>query len=241
VRPAVSGAVSRPLALLEWGALAVLGVWVAWLVNGAVAAAAAVLWVLGVLYNVPPLRLKDWPYLDVLTESLNNGVRLAIGWLTILPDRVPPLSLLLSYWMSGAFLMAVKRFSEYRELADKGVAGAYRRSFQWYSEPRLLVSALFYAILGAQFGGMFILRYRLELVLMAPLIAGLFAYYLKIAYKPRSATQHPERLYREGALTAYLAVCLALFVALMFVHIPWLYEWFSVEPAGITPLWHLGR
>ena len=57
---------------------------------------------------------------------------------------------------------------------------------------------MFYATLGAQFGGMFIFRYRLELVLLAPFIAGLFAWYVHISYKPESATQHPERLYREA-------------------------------------------
>ena len=27
---------------------------------------------MGVVYNVPPLRTKEWPYLDVLSESVNN-------------------------------------------------------------------------------------------------------------------------------------------------------------------------
>jgi decaprenyl-phosphate phosphoribosyltransferase len=240
-RPAVSGAISTRWALVEWLVLAAIGCALAWRVGVAVGIAAIALWVMGILYNAPPIRLKDWAYLDVLSESANNPLRLALGWFAIVPDRYPPFSLMLAYWMSGAFLMAVKRLSEYRELQAQGVAAPYRRSFEAYTEQRLLVSSIFYATLGAQFGGMFILRYRLELVLMAPLVAGLFAYYVQIAYKPQSATQHPERLYRERALSAYLILCLVLFTLLMFVRIPWLYEWFTVEPAGVAPLWHVGE
>jgi hypothetical protein len=36
-------------------------------------------------------------------------------------------------------------------------------------------------------------------------------------------------------------VCLAAFVTLMFVGVPFLYRWFNVEPASIAPLWTLGR
>jgi hypothetical protein len=39
---------------------------------------------------------------------------------------------------------------------------------------------------------------------------------------------------------AYLVVCLAAFVLLMFTSIPALYTWFNVEPANITPLWTIG-
>jgi 4-hydroxybenzoate polyprenyltransferase len=239
-RAAASGSVKISWALVEWIVLGAIGCTLAVAVNVPVGVTAAALWIMGVLYNVPPVRLKDWPYLDVLSESANNALRLGLGWFAILPDRYPPFSLVLAYWMTGAFLMAVKRFSEFRELQREGVAGSYRRSFDHYSELKLLVSSVFYATLGAQFGGMFIVRYRLELVLMTPLIAGLFAYYVRIAYRPQSAAQHPERLYRERLLSAYLIVCLLLFTALMFVRMTWLYDWFNVEPAGTAPLWHIG-
>jgi hypothetical protein len=58
--------------------------------------------------------------------------------------------------------------------------------------------------------------------------------------QPDSAAQHPEHLHRARAFMAYLAVCLAAFVLLMFTSIPVLYEWFNVEPASITPLWTIG-
>jgi hypothetical protein len=30
------------------------------------------LWVMGCVYNIPPVRSKDLPYIDVLTEAINN-------------------------------------------------------------------------------------------------------------------------------------------------------------------------
>jgi hypothetical protein len=122
--------------------------------------------------------LKEWPYLDVLSESLNNPIRLALGWFAVIPDRIPPGSLVLSYWMVGAFLMAVKRLAELRRIGDRDTLAAYRASFAHYTEERLLVSIMFYASACALFGGIFIVRYRLELILFVPLLAGFLAYYL---------------------------------------------------------------
>ena len=82
------------------------------------------LWVMGILYNVPPLRTKEWPYLDVLSESVNNPIRLLLGWFALVTTHVPPLSLVISYWMVGAFFMAMKRYAEYRHIGDRSVAAA---------------------------------------------------------------------------------------------------------------------
>ena len=51
-----------------------------------------------------------------------------LGWFTITATQLPPMSLILSYWMIGAFFMASKRFAEYRQINDKSVAAAYRKS-----------------------------------------------------------------------------------------------------------------
>ncbi len=240
-RPVPSGAVRRGWAYAEWLALAAAGGALGWLVAPAFAGALGALWVMGLVYNVPPVRLKEWPYLDVLTESLNNPIRLALGWFAIIPDRFPPVSLILSYWMVGAFLMAVKRLAEVRRIVDRGVLAAYRGSFRHYTEERLLVSIMFYAVACALFAGIFIVRYRLELILFFPLLAGFLAYYLHIGLQPDSAAEHPEKLHRDRGFVVYVAVCLAAFVTLMFVGVPFLYRWFNVEPASIAPLWTLGR
>src|SRR3546814_13826242 len=70
----------------------------------------------GLAYNVPPLRTKEVPYLDVLSESVNNPLRLAIGWAMIDPGSLPPVSIIMAYRFGGDFLMGTKRMSEYREI-----------------------------------------------------------------------------------------------------------------------------
>jgi 4-hydroxybenzoate polyprenyltransferase len=192
---------------------------------------------MGLLYNVPPLRLKDWPYLDVLTESVNNPLRLLLGWFVVTPNILPPVSLMVSYWMVGAFFMASKRFAEYRMINDPHVAGQYRKSFRFYTDDRLLVSMFFYAAASAMMLGVFIIRYKLELLLATPFFAGLFSYYLHVTLKEDSPVQNPERLYKERGMVAYLALCLALFVGLMFISVPRLYDLFNVTPSQVQALW----
>ena len=59
----------------------------------------------GWIYNIPPLRTKDRPYLDVLSEAINNPLRLFMGWSMVSASTLPPASLIVAYWMTGAFLM----------------------------------------------------------------------------------------------------------------------------------------
>jgi hypothetical protein len=82
-------------------------------------------------------------------------------------------------------------------------------------------------------------RYHLELILFVPLAAGLFAHYLKLGLLPDSPAQHPERLYRHRGFVVYLVACFAVFVALMFVEMPALYQWFNVEPSTTPALWRI--
>lgn len=236
-RPIPSGLVKLPLAYVEWLGLGVAGLLMASAINRPFLYASGFLLFMGMVYNIPPIRSKDWPYLDVLSESINNPIRLLLGWFTISAFDFPPVSLLISYWMIGAFFMAAKRFSEYRSIGDASVAGAYRNSFRFYDEQSLLISMFFYVTTFALFLGVFIIRYHLELILSFPLIAGFVCYYLKVAFKQESAAQSPERLYREAGLMGYLALCVVVFVGLMFVEIPALYQFFNVQSSPVSPFW----
>ena len=73
---------------------------------------------------MPPIRTKEWAYVDVLSESINNPIRLLLGWFALVTSHVPPASLAISYWMAGAFLMAVKRYAEYRHIGNPEAAAA---------------------------------------------------------------------------------------------------------------------
>jgi hypothetical protein len=204
------------------------------------AISALALWIMGVVYNLPPIRTKEVPYLDVLSESVNNPIRLLLGWFALIQTQFPPVSLIIAYWMAGAFFMAIKRFAEYRQIGDPKTARKYRRSFRYYDEERLLISLFFYAVMGALTAGVFIVRYRLELILILPLVAGFFAYYLHIGLKENSPVQHPEKLYLEKGFVAFSVASGVVFVLLMFTSIPVLYELFNVELAQTAPLWTLG-
>jgi decaprenyl-phosphate phosphoribosyltransferase len=239
-RAVASGMVRPGLAVAEWLIIGAAGLATAFWLNAPFGFSALGLWLMGLFYNVPPLRTKDVPYVDVLSESVNNPLRLFLGWFVVVLDKVPPLSLILAYWMVGAFFMASKRFAEYRRIGDARIAAQYRKSFGYYTENRLLVSMFFYGVTCALFAGIFIVRYRIELVLLVPVAAGFFGYYLKLALQDDSPVQHPERLYRERGVSLYLTFGAILFVLLMLMDVPLLYEFFNIEPSRVDPLWTLG-
>ena len=178
--------------------------------------------IMGIIYNVKPIRSKDIPYIDVLSESINNSIRLLIGWFTIANNTLPPVSIILGYWMGGAFLMAVKRFAEYRMIGNKKIASLYRKSFALYNEKSLLISSFFYAMLSIFFCGIFLIKYKIELLLSIPFICGLFAFYLNMAYQSDSAVQKPEKLFHEKGLMLYLFFLFILIVLLLLIKIPYL-------------------
>lgn len=220
LRPVPAGRVSVPLAYVQWIGVMIAGLSIARLVSIQYLLTLAFLWVMGCIYNIRPFRSKDVAYVDVLTESVNNPLRMLAGWFIIGPALVPPFSLLMSYWMIGAYFMAMKRYAEYRFIGDPERAATYRRSFAHYTEGRLLTSIVFYGSAAMLFFGAFIMRYRLELILAFPLIALVMASYMRLGLKPDSPVQRPEELYKQRGLMIAVSVCAALLVTLLFVDIP---------------------
>ena len=155
-----SGLVNIPLAYVQWIALMVIGVGLGFAINAPLGFTLLALWVMGCLYNIPPVRSKDLPYVDVLSESINNPLRMLAGWYMTGISAFPPTSLLVSYWMIGCYFMAIKRYAEYREIGDATRAASYRESFAYYTPERLLVSIVFYASAAMLFLGAFVMRYR---------------------------------------------------------------------------------
>ena len=219
-RPAAAGRIRVELVFVQWFVLGGIGLGLAVLVSPAFFACGVALLVMGAIYNVNPIRTKDRPYLDVLSESINNPIRLLMGWFALAPDAVPPASILAAYWMGGAYLMAIKRYAEFRRIGDPAIAVRYRKSFGSYSVNSLLLSAFFYALTSAFLLGSFMLKHRIELLVSFPLFALLFAWYLRIGMREDSVTQTPERLYREKAFLVYVAALCAIVCGLMFVDIP---------------------
>ncbi|MBR2274631.1 MAG: UbiA prenyltransferase family protein [Lachnospiraceae bacterium] len=224
-RPVVSENMKFSYVMIEYAVCIVIGILLSLLVNRYFLYMELWLLIMGVLYNVKPIRTKDLPYVDVLSESINNMIRLLLGWFIVTTKLIPPSSVLIGYWFGGAFLMATKRFAEYRMIGDPSQAGLYRKSFKHYTEISLLISAFFYALCSTFFIGIFMIKYRIEYLIAMPFIFGLFCFYLWIAFKPDSAAQKPEKLYREKSLILYLGFLIVILCVLTFVDIPALSIW----------------
>jgi 4-hydroxybenzoate polyprenyltransferase len=222
-RSAVQSELSGKLVALEWLLFVAVGLIVAALCNKTMFCVAVVFAGQGIVYNVPPIRSKDRAYVDVISESINNPLRFMIGWSMIDPTTLPPSSILLAYWLGGAFLMAAKRLSEYRQIAashGKSLLARYRASFAVYSEVSLTASCFLYALLSSFFIAVFLIKYRIEYIILFPVLSVLFVHYLILSMHAESSAQNPEKLFREGKLMALLVVLGALFVLATFVDLP---------------------
>ena len=231
LRPVPAGLVHIPTAYAQWLLLAVLGLGLSAFLGKAFFCCALALWVFSLAYNVPPVRAKDRKFLDVVVESVNNPLRLALGWFAVGTDALIPASLVAAFWMLGGFFMSVKRFAEYRLIGDPARAAAYRASFRGYTEESLLVTSTFYAVAFGLCLGVFLIRYRLELLITVPLIAGVIAWYIRLGLQQDSPTQYPERLYNERGLMLYLGLCVIVAVAALYIDLPWLHA--ILEPNEI--------
>lgn len=219
MRPIPSGQVRLPIAYAEWILLGVSGLLIALTFNKGFFLSACLLLAMGILYNVPPVRLKDIAYLDVLSESVNNPLRFMLGWYATGNANVIMISLIMSYWMLGAFLMAVKRYAEYMFIGSKEAAVSYRKSFSYYNKNRLLASIIYYSTAFGLFSGIFIVRYHMELILSVPFVAGFISYYLHIGFYENSPVQYPEKLYKNKPFMLYTTFCFVIVTVLLFIDI----------------------
>ncbi|HEX6941753.1 MAG TPA: UbiA family prenyltransferase [Gemmatimonadaceae bacterium] len=235
-RAVPSGRVRPVAAYVQWIVLFVAGMGVALSVTVPFALSLLALWIMAIVYNVPPMRAKDQPYVDVLAEAINNPLRMLAGWFIVTSATMAPASLLLSYWMIGCYFMALKRYAELKSIGDRTTAGAYRRSFAHYTPERLIVAIMFFAAAAMLFFGAFCMRYRLELILSFPLVALVMALYLNVALKPNSVAQNPEHLYRERGLMAAVVTTTIAMVILLTLDLPVMHRLVSpTAPAQYGP------
>ncbi|MEW6745171.1 MAG: UbiA family prenyltransferase [Planctomycetota bacterium] len=203
-----------------------LNVWSVFFLAGVVACSLALPWrsvvallallAAGLVYNIPPARAKDIPYVDVVSESVNNPIRILIGWYSLqAASSSPPVSLLALTWAFGAYLMTGKRFAELRSL--QSLAAAYRPTFARYSSRSLGVAMLAYAVLAIALYVIVALDYRVQLLYALPLIAFFLVWLTRIAFEEDSMVKDPEKLFRKPLFFVYSLVTFALIVALAVV------------------------
>jgi 4-hydroxybenzoate polyprenyltransferase len=171
----------------------------------------------GFMYNIKPIRTKDIPFLDSISESANNPIRFLIGWFAFSPAHLfPPLSLLMSWWFFGNFLMISKRLSEFRLLKDK--AESYRSSLSKYS----IVSLVFGIILSGAlfFASYFIFAFSYDLqsfLYFSPFVlVYLFLFFWK-TFKEKEAMEEPERLLMHPKFAIYTIFIVLLFSLSYFI------------------------
>ena len=222
-RAAVQKQLNRNIVFLEWLTLLGTGLACALATSNMMFLLASTFALQGVVYNVPPLRTKDKAYLDVISEAINNPIRLMIGWAMVDPTTFPPSSVILLFWAGGAFLMAAKRLSEFREIMashGKVLLEQYRASFAGYSEISLTVSCLVYALFSSFFLAVFLIKYRIEYLLTVPVVIAVFGQYLALSMEPGSSAQKPEKLFKEKRLIVLVILLVAIFMLTTFINIP---------------------
>lgn len=223
MRTAVKAQLDGSVVWALWAALVAFGLAVAASASMTMFYTALIFAAQGIVYNVQPLRSKDYAYIDVLTESINNPLRLLIGWAMVDPTTLPPASILLGYWLGGAFLMGAKRLSEYREIVashGRDLLVRYRASFAGYDEFKLTASCFVYALLSGMALAIFFVKYRIEYILVLPVIAILFGQYMALSMRPASTAQKPEKLFQERSLMLIVAVLVVVFGVATVVNLP---------------------
>lgn len=176
--------------------------------------------VAGFIYNIKPVRTKDIPFLDSISESANNPIRFLIGWFAFAPPEIwPPLSLLLCWWAFGNFLMIAKRLSEFRLLKER--AGDYRNSLRRYSEGALMFGMAASAVIFFLAYFYFSYTFKLEtLLIFSPFIFFYFFLFFRKTMREDEVMEEPERLFMHLKFALYTLFLIAIFFLSSFLDKP---------------------
>ncbi|MFA5022529.1 MAG: UbiA family prenyltransferase [Patescibacteria group bacterium] len=173
----------------------------------------------GILYNIPPIRLKDLPYLDFIVESFGNSVRLLVGWYAV-TTKIVPISFILIFWCIGIFLMAGKRFAEIRYLDGKMLSpDLYRKSLGYYTQENLLLSMICASSALMFMFGVLSVKYEIDMVIMLPLLLVFLIWYFRLAYQEDSIVKDPERVFENKPFVFYSLFLAAIFLLLIYYHL----------------------
>ena len=168
----------------------------------------------GIIYNVKPFRTKDIKVIDVLSESLNNPIRLFLGYTVFQDNFHISIFLIMSYWFGGAFLMGCKRLSEKIYLKDDNLVKRYRPSISKYSLSSLKLHIFIYSALSLLFLFLFLKEINLFYSFLSLTFILLFLDYYILSVKLSLDIQTPERLFFNPK---YLIKILLFFLILVSV------------------------
>lgn len=211
-RPLASGRISRRSVLIISIIFAVTSALLSFffLPLGAFFAIISLL-IMGFFYNVRPFRTKELPYLDVVSESINNPIRFVIGWYAVQMTFFPPVSFLLALWAFGAFLMACKRLAEYRFIDNPGLAALYRNSFKHYTPEKLIVSIIAYVSTVSFSIAVICIKYSISIVLIIPVFVVAIVWYFQLTLKKDSPAKEPEKLLKHKEFYIFTVLTVLVF------------------------------
>ncbi len=216
-RPLITGEIHRGLLLLAGVMLSLSTLFIAWhFFSRPFFFSLSALLLAGFFYNIKPVRTKDIPFLDSISESANNPIRFLIGWFAFAPPGLfPPWMLLFCWWSFGNFLMVAKRLSEFRLLRDK--AGDYRRSLNRYTKTSLLFGLAISAAVFFVTYFLFAVEVKLQSFLyLSPLVIVYFFIFFRKTLREKEVMEEPEQLLMHPAFAAYtLVMTVAYFIAFL--------------------------
>lgn len=212
-RPLVNNQISVKILLVMWALLVAISIAAAHLFyhNYYFLFSLLALMLAGIFYNVPPIRVKDIPYLDSTLESANNPIRFLIGW-HILAITFPPVSLLISWWAFGNFLMVGKRVAEKKFLTEEESSG-YRRSLKKYKLNSLIWFMRFNAFIFIASFAWFAVESGLNSFLYSiPFVLVYLIMFMRKSVQDIEGAEEPERLLKNPYFAFY-----TLFLAIIFL------------------------
>jgi 4-hydroxybenzoate polyprenyltransferase len=195
--------------------------------------------ILGLLYNIKPIRLKDLPYIDIISESANNPIRLVLGWASAASDTTP-LTLIIGFWCIGGFLMGAKRHSELIQLSlvlEKSEIIKYRKSFSVYTIHNLFFFSNILAYLSIISFSIFSIKYNPMFIFFTVIVAFWIVDYGSQVNIPDSMLQNPEKLIKSRKNFFYAAMVIISFFMAQFINIDLVNSILSTTNLNFIDFW----
>jgi len=211
-RPLAANKVSKKILIIFFIILTISSIVLSYLFFGLIFTIALLsLLIAGFIYNIKPIRTKDIPFLDFISESINNPIRFLIGWFAFASLAFPPYLLLLWWWIFGMFLMIGKRISEKRFLGIKN-AGAYRPSLKNVSEKSLRISMFICGFLTFVLILLFGIKHNIiTFIIFSFPLAGFLIWLFYIINKKQGEIEEPEQILRNPFLSIIIFVLTFIF------------------------------
>lgn len=170
--------------------------------------------IMGLAYNVKPLRFKDLKLVDVISEGINNPIRFMLAYTALINDLNFNNNFVFSYWFAGIFLMTCKRLSEKKFFQNSENLFNYRPSLKNYSVNQLYIIIIFSCILSLIFLNLFFSETEIISNYFIFYFFLLFPIYYFYAVKKTKYAQTPEKFFFNIKPVIFLIIYSILFLFL---------------------------